>query len=625
MADVKKIVDVTITRETNFPSSDSFGIGAIMAEFTPGNLNSPMQGANGRYKKYVSLNTMEQDGWLSTDPVYNAAVAYFGENPRPASFVVGLRKATDATWDEVLDAVQADYDGWYGFTCILSTTELSTPALFYAAIVEIADWAEYQIKLFFFSTSQAGAIGENVFLSNGYFTSGKPGDLTSFQAMTNGQFTISKDGAADVVVKDINLSSNATAGQWESGSIVGNLANFQAVTDGEVSVALDGAAAIDVKTIDFSAATNFASVASILQSAIQAEVGLELVTVTYDSSVNKLLFTSGTTGAASAVLLDVITIPAGTDILGANYVNGGVSEPGDVGLAVASYADVASELETAITGAGVTGVTVEYSVTELRFIFSSGTTGQDSSVNIAAVTDQSGEDLTAVDYLNGGVMTYGTDLGATPGTDDIGTLLKSSYDRTAWIYHEKAPSTPHVAATDAVWMEMAWMALMFASYEPAEATWAFKNFDVNSVIEASDITFAQDEFVRSNYGNTYTLTGGVIVTLSGRVCGGEYLDIMRGTDWLTSKLVEGAYNPLITNPKVPFTDGGIGLEENAIRGVLTEAEINLLNPAHTELVVPKEADVSAADKAARNFPGFEFSAVYQGAIQKVGISGTIGL
>jgi len=374
MADVTKIVDVTITRETNFPSSDSFGIGAIIAEFTPGNLNSPMLGTNGRYKKYASIKAMGQDGWVSTDPIYQAAMAYFGENPRPVYFVIGLKKATDADWNETLDAVQVDYDGWYGFSVILSETELSTPELFSAAIKEVADWAEYQVKLFIFSTAQMGAIGEYVFLSNGYFTSGKPGDLENFTGITKGQFIISKDGETEVVVKDINLSSGATTGQWETGSVSGNLANFQAVTDGEFSIAVDGAGAADVASIDLSAATNFASVASIIQTAVQAEGGaLAAVTVTYDSAVNKILFTSGTTGATSAIIIAIAAAPAGTDLITSDYLNGGVSEPGTTGGALADYDAVASALETAISTAGITGVTVEYNATEMRFIFSSGT------------------------------------------------------------------------------------------------------------------------------------------------------------------------------------------------------------------------------------------------------------
>jgi hypothetical protein len=625
MADVTKIVQVAITRETNFPSSDSFGIGAIIAEFIPGNLNTPMQGANGRYKKYVSLNTMVQDGWTESDPIYQAGAAYFGESPRPSNFIVGLRLATDADWDEALDAVQADYANWYGFTCILSATEISTPALFSAAIIEIAEWAEAQIKLFFFSTSQAGSIGELVALSVGYFTSGKPGALANFQAITKGQFAISKDAAAAVTVKDINLSADATAGQWETGSVAGNLANFQAISDGEFSLALDGAAADDVAGIDTTVATNFASVASIIQVAVRAVAGLELVSVTYDSSVNKILFTSGTTGAASAVVIAIAGAPSGTDFTLADYLNGGESEPGQAGGVLADYDAVATAIQTAITSAGVTGITVAYDSIGLRFTFASDTTGNASSVELTAVTDESGQDLTGVDYFNGGIITYGTDAGATPGTDDIGSVLKSQYDRTSWWYHESARDAAHVAVADVVWLEMALMSQLFASYKPAEATWAFKNFDDNDEITVSEITDVQDEFVRDNYGNTYTLTGGSNVTLDGKVCGGEYIDIMRGTDWLQAELVAGAYKPLVDNAKIPYTDGGIGLEENAIRGVLTKAEVNLLNAEDTELTVPKEADATKEDKAARDLPGFEFSATYQGAIQKVGIAGTIGL
>ena len=626
MADVTKIISVAITRETSFPSSDSFGVGGIMSEFTPGNLNTPMQGANGRYKKYTSLKTMEQDGWTEADPEFQAAKAYYGNPKNPTNFIVGLRKAADADWAIALAAIKVDNNDWYGFSCILSSTELSTPALFYAAIVEIADWTEDEIKLFLFSTSQMAAIGELILLASGYFTSGKPGVLTNFQAVDKGQFNISKDGAADVVVKDINMTSSATAGEWETGSVAGNLASFQAISDGEFAITLDGGTPTDIAGIDTSSVTNFAGVAAAIQAAIQAEGGLfTVVTARYVASVNKIIITSGIDGATSAVIIAVAAVPSGTDFTGASYLNGGVSEPGQAAGTVSSYADIATALQTAILATTVTGVTVVYNTDELRFIFTSDTDGKDSSIDITAVTDQDGDDLTASTLLNGGVLTYGTDLGATPGTDDIGTLLKSQYDRTSWMYHEKARDADHIAVADVNWIEFAWMSFIFAAYVPAEATWAYKSFDDNDEIEVSDIDFDQDKFVRDNFGNTYTLTGGKNVTLDGRVCGGEYLDIMRGTDWLQALLVEKAYVPLVENPKVAFTDGGIGLEENAIRGALTEAEVNLLDAADTTLTVPKEADVSKTDKAARTANGFVFTGRYQGAIQKVGIEGTIGL
>lgn len=625
MANVNKIVSVEITRETSYPSSDSFGIGAIISEFTPGNLNTPMQGDNGRYKKYTSLSVMEQDGWTESDPEYNAAETYFSENETPGSFIVGLRKAEDDNWAEALDAVKKDNNDWYGFSCILSSTELASHSTFYAAIVEIADWAESEVKLFFFSTSQKAAIGELILETNGYFTSGKPGALANFQAVGNGQFKISKDGAADVVVKDINMTAAATAGEFESGSVSGNLVNFQGITDGEFSIDLDGGGAADVAGIDTSSATSFAGVASIIEAAVQAEAGLSGVTVRYDSDTKKIVFVSDSTGTSSSVVIAVAAAPSGTDLTGASYLNGGVSEPGSAAGSVSSYADVATALQTAITAAGVSGVTVAYNATDLRFIFTSGTAGKDSSVNISAVTDQDGDDLTGADYLNGGIRTYGTDLGAVPGTDDIGTLLKSQYDRTIWMYHESARDADHIAVGDVVWLEYAWMSQIFAGYAPAEATWAYKNFNDNDKITVSSITDTQDEFVRNNYGNTYTLTGGKNVTIDGRVCGGEYIDIMRGTDWLSALLTEEAYKPLVENSRIAFTDAGIGLEENAIRGSLTKAEVYLINAEDTVLVIPKEADISKEDKANRTANGFSFSSTYQGAIQKVGITGTIGL
>lgn len=625
MGDVKKIVTVNIKRDTKFPASDSFGIGGIMAEFVPGNLNTPMQGDTGRYKKYSSLGNMEQDGWTESDPIYKAAQTYFGENPRPPFFIVGLRKAEDVTWNETLDAIAAENDEWYGFSVIFLAAELVTPALFFAAVTEVASWTETKIKLFGFSTAQNGADGVLVLLKKGYFTSGKPGVLANFQTVNNGQFNISKDDAADVAVKDINLTAGATAGEFESGSVSGNLSDFKNTSDGEFSLVLDGGTPSDVAGIDTTLVANFADVASIIEAAVQGVAGFEDVIVRYASDTNKIIFVSDSTGATSSVVIAVAATPSGTDFTGVDYLNGGESEPGSDAGAISSYADVATALQTAITAAGVSGVTVEYNATDLRFIFTSATEGKGSSVNITAIDDQDGDDLTGSDYLNGGILTYGTDAGAIPGTDDIGTLLKSQYDRTFWVFHEESRDAENIALDDIVWLEYAWMAQLFARYQPAEATWAFKNFDANAQVKVSKIGNEQDEFVRANFGNTYTLTGGKNITYEGRVCGGEYMDIMRGTDWLTAILTESAYVPLHENPKVPITDPGIGLEENAIRGALTRAEVNLINADATILVIPKADEVPKEDKSDREVNGFEFSSTYQGAIQKVGIEGAIGL
>ena len=62
--------------------------------------------------------------------------------------------------------------------------------------------------------------------------------------------------------------------------------------------------------------------------------------------------------------------------------------------------------------------------------------------------------------------------------------------------------------------------------------------------------------------------------------------------------------------KVPFTDAGIALVETAVRGVLQEGvAVGLLSPDPAPAVtVPKAADVSAEDKAARLLPDVKFTA-----------------
>lgn len=610
MSEVKDIVAVNITRETRYPTKLGFGSGAIISEFTPGSLNNPMLGGD-RYQVYSGTTAMIEDGWATTSMVYRAAVAYFSQSPNPGIFMVGRKDAADNNWTEALVAINSVYTNWYAFT-IVSSTE--------ADILEVAGWAETEVKIFGYTSSEQAIIGIQVALAAGYFTSGALGLLAAWQAVTDGEFMISKDGAAAVEVDGINMSAAATAGLWVTGVLTGKMAAFQAVTDGEFNITLDGGTAVNLLLIDFSGASTFAGLAAILETAVQAGAGLSGVTVGYDSSSGRFIFTSDTTGASSAILIETGTAGTGTDLTEAAFFDGGDETEGTAASLPADMPAVATALQTAIIAAGVTGVTVAYA--DSRLVFTSAVSGNASAIVISAVDAGPGTDLTGAAYLNGGISTLGTAMGNTPGTDDLATQLKAlGYDHTVLVYNELAQDKNGVTTTLVQFTFMAWIGEAFP-FDPASQTWAFKTL---SGIAASEIGSGQEIFAKNNNANIYVVTGGVSITLDGKVAGGEYIDIIRGTHWLESEMQSAVFTTLLNNRKVPFTDAGITLVENAIRGVLSRAEVDLLNAEDTTLVIPKRIETDPADRAARFLDGVSFNSTYQGAIQKVAITGTLSV
>lgn len=118
----------------------------------------------------------------------------------------------------------------------------------------------------------------------------------------------------------------AQAGFARYGAL-GTLADFQAVTDGEFAIAIDGVSN-DIAALDFSADLSLDDVAATVETGIQAIASGGFTAATVINDDGQLIITSGTTGAASSVsILAPAAAPVGTDISGAQYLNGLVASP----------------------------------------------------------------------------------------------------------------------------------------------------------------------------------------------------------------------------------------------------------------------------------------------------------
>jgi hypothetical protein len=203
------------------------------------------------------------------------------------------------------------------------------------------------------------------------------------------------------------------------------------------------------------------------------------------------------------------------------------------------------------------------------------------------------------------------DIGDPSSTTDIAYVLNAANRDRSVICYKKAYADEFAAAWNGERLP----------FDAGEATWAFKTL---SGVTTDTFTTTQRNAVLNKSGNIYESVGGVSITQFGTVASEEYIDVIRGIDWLESRLQEEVLQLLINSDKVPYTDAGVQLVEGIIRGVLKEGvDQGLLAEGTIELTVPKVADVSAADKAGRILPDVEFSAQLAGAIHKVEITGVV--
>lgn len=213
-----------------------------------------------------------------------------------------------------------------------------------------------------------------------------------------------------------------------------------------------------------------------------------------------------------------------------------------------------------------------------------------------------------------GVTTAEADVKNGVASNTLKELKALNYDRTWYEYSADAANFP----------EAAWSGGQLPK-NPGSITWAFKP---QTGITSDTLTTTEYNNIINDNGNLYETVGGQPMTFKGVVVSGEYMDIIRGTDWLQTRMSEDLFLLLINQDKVPMTERGAGMVEGKIKYWLERAEstdVNLLVPGSSIINVPKITDLSTADKLARFLSGITFSGTYQGAVHKIGVSGKLSV
>lgn len=190
--------------------------------------------------------------------------------------------------------------------------------------------------------------------------------------------------------------------------------------------------------------------------------------------------------------------------------------------------------------------------------------------------------------------------------------------RTFFLWHDKA-IPPENGYGASMWPEAGWIGRC-APEDPGSITWKFKT--IAGVVEAN-IGVTDIFTLHDNGGQSYINKLGRLQTTEGLTTNGDFIDFVRGEDWIVARMTEAVSQVLFDAPKVPFDDSGIAMIVSAVSSVLGQAfdrGIIAGDAAGRPLYrvdAPARADVSQADLAARVLSGVEFQATLAGAIHEV--------
>jgi hypothetical protein len=202
---------------------------------------------------------------------------------------------------------------------------------------------------------------------------------------------------------------------------------------------------------------------------------------------------------------------------------------------------------------------------------------------------------------------------AAGGGDWADDFETSAYARCSAIYHP--------APVEMIAQSLAGDCLPL---NPGSLTWKFRTL---SGVPAVQLTSTHKTNLLAKNAIGYAEVAGVNVTLEGTVGDGDFIDVVRGLDWLDDDMTAAVFGLMAGADKVPYTDDGAAMIQSEIEASLQRGinrTILAADPAPV-VTVPAVADQSDADKAARHFPDIKFSATLAGAIHKVTITGVVSV
>jgi hypothetical protein len=207
------------------------------------------------------------------------------------------------------------------------------------------------------------------------------------------------------------------------------------------------------------------------------------------------------------------------------------------------------------------------------------------------------------------------------GTDStiLGLLKENNRLRTAGMFHHEANS---------IFPELAWVGLN-APYDAGSITWA----NVQPSISASEHTTlgrrlnaTEKNNLNLRIANYADYDAGVTFMRTGRTSKNEWIDSVRGVDWLTQRISTDMKGLLLNQQggKVPYTNVGRALVYNTLDSSLQQGVNRVFIDSYT-ISVPLLTDISDNDKNSRILSGVTFTGILSGAIHEIEIQGVLSV
>lgn len=208
-------------------------------------------------------------------------------------------------------------------------------------------------------------------------------------------------------------------------------------------------------------------------------------------------------------------------------------------------------------------------------------------------------------------------------TDVISTLKNTQYFRTFASYSAMAA----VQYGDSAWMNRVF------TIAPGGETWALKRL---AAITPDNLSATERITVLGKGGNTFEFYQPTIaVTNPGKTAAGEWIDVIRGRDWLKNLIQTNMVQVMVNRDQIPYTDQGIQLCANNLRKSLQQAvNAGVIAPDEIDpetgktvpgfvIFAPASQSIDPLVKASRVLT-LTFQARLAGAIHVVNITGSLG-
>jgi len=199
---------------------------------------------------------------------------------------------------------------------------------------------------------------------------------------------------------------------------------------------------------------------------------------------------------------------------------------------------------------------------------------------------------------------------AATTTDIASALSDAAYDRTALIYSSDEANYP----------DAAWLGKMLPK-DPGSATWNLKTL---AGITKDELTDTQITNLKDKNANYYIEIGGVNVTQNGNVASAEWIDVIRGIDWIEARSQENIYSLLVAVDKISFTNAGIDQVTNKLEEILVQAVTRGILEEY-DITRPLASSFTQSQKQSRQLTGIEFTGTLAGAVHKVTIVGKVSV